>query len=275
MKHENFIKLSDLKKKYLTENVANPFIMELPYPKLNDAIKGIHKGDLTLLESRPSMGTTTFCVNLAAQLAKQKYKIAYISLDRSKLEMANRFETCLANFSGPTGRKTKSKKKVEDLEIYINTYRSWYDADIVDAIWRMSRDHKIDIFILDYIQLLGPIGGEFSNTDFEILSYIHAFKHSVRRGNTSMIVVSKLIDGASNNEQMTPSLEHCYIDWSTDNVIVLDRPEKYFATQDAEGNSTEDKFYLHIYKNKYGISAEKLKPIDFEIDLEKQLIKEL
>lgn len=270
-----FMKISELSKKYLAEDVVNPFIMDLPYTKLNDALKGIHKGDLTLLESRPSMGTTTFCVNLAVQLAKQKLKIAYITLDISPVEIARRFEACMANFSDHKPKKTNTKKKVEDLEIYINTYRSWYDADIVDAVWRMSRDHKIDLFILDFIQLLGPIGGEFSNSDTDILSYIQAFKHRIRSCNTSMIVVSKLVDGASNNEQMTPSLQDCYIDWSTDNVIVLDRPEKYFVTQDVEGNSTENKLYLHIYKNKYGTSAEKLKPIDFEIDLEKQIINEL
>jgi len=271
MNKNTFLKLTDIN---TSDKTIAADIINLPYPKLQQTMNGIHKGDLFLLEARPDMGTTTFCINLAVHFAKQKKKIAYISLDRSKFDIAKRFETCLANFSEVVAKRPSRKKKKEELEIYINSYRNWDDVELIGAIREMVLKHKIDIFILDYIQLLAPMGGEYNNTKDDIISHLQSIKHKIRNSPTSIIVVSKLIDFLSSKEQYTPQVDECYVDWSTDNVVVLDRLEKYLISEDL-GNLTANMLNLHIYKNKHGKSAENLQKIEFEVDFEKQLIKEL
>ena len=196
MKDERFIKISDINNQTINMVKDSFNMIELPYPKLQGIIKGIYKGDLILLESRPSMGTSTFCVNLAVALAKQKYKIAYFSLDRTSKDITLRIETCLNNFTADTENK-------DDLEIYISKYRRKYDYDILTEMQEMTNKFKIDLFILDYVQLLTPIGDALSNSDQDIRNYIQSFKHAIRQLNTSLLVVSKLTNGVE-NDQLVP-----------------------------------------------------------------------
>ena len=275
MSNKNFIKLSDLTQEIKTTSKDNPNVIKLPYPKLQKEISGIHKGDVILLESRPSMGTTTFCVNLAVQLAKQKYKVAYISLDISAVELASRFEKCILNYNIPNSKRASTKnKKLDDLEIYINAKRRLSDFDILVEMNEMVKKHKIDLFILDYVQLLNPLGDNLTNSDQDIRDYIQSFKHAVRQFNTSLIVVSKLKNDVENFKLIPPGILDCNIDWATDTVIVLDRLENYNCQYDFKGNSTENKFYLMIYKNKYG-KINSIETIDYSIDSEKQTITEV
>ena len=271
----NFIKLSGFIDKAKSVDKETYNRIRLPFPKLNEAIKGINKGDLILLESRPSMGTTTFCVNLAVQLAMKKYKIAYLSLDNAQIELAEKFEKCISNYRTPTSKKTSKKNnQLAGLEIYFNKIFNCYEVDILDAINEMKREHNIDLFILDYLQLLSPIGDNLINQNQDNRDFIQSFKHAIRRYNTSMIVVSKLKNDAESNEYVPPGNVDCNIDWATDTVIILDNLSKYGCKHDYDGNNAENKFYLMIDKNKYVKNIDTLDRIDFSVDYEKQIVKE-
>lgn len=272
MSEEIFVKFATLK----NGEPINTKIIELPYIKLNNKINGIHKGDLILLESRPGMGTTTFCINLAVRLAKQKLKIAYLSLDLSRENIAIRIDKCLNNFKHDKNSKDFFETtNADDLEIYISKTQRWSDYNILVEMQELTKKHKIDLFILDYIQLIDPVGDLLCNSDQDIRDYIQSFKHAIRQFNAPLIVVSKLKNDVDNYKLMPPGLLDCNIDWATDVVIVLDRLEKYSCRHDVHGNSTENKFYLMVYKNKYGETTDIGSGLDFNIDFEKQIIEEI
>lgn len=274
MDDEKFIKLSDLSKKTNNLSANNHYKIPLPYPKLNEVIKGIHKGDLVLLESRPSMGTTTLCINLTVLLAKQKYKVAYLSLDLPPAEIASRLENCLSHYSDNEIEKNKNIN-LNDLEIYISTKRRTSDWDILVDMQEMMDKYKIDLFILDYVQLIDPSADFLTNSDDDIKAYIQTFKHALRKLNTSLIVVSKLTNAVDENRLEPPGLKDCNIDWATDTVIVLDSLIHYGCQHDYDGNSTENRFYLMLYKNKYGKTTDTVGRIDYHCDFEKQTVSEL
>ena len=58
-------------------------------------------------------------------------------------------------------------------------------------------------------------------------------------------------------------------------MIILDRLENYGCQHDYDGNSAENKFYLMIYKNKYGKTTDTVDRTEFTVDFEKQIVEEI
>ena len=54
---------------------------------LNKCIEGLHKGELSLLASRPGVGKTSLALNLSQHLEKQGNKILYIQLEKKMMNL--------------------------------------------------------------------------------------------------------------------------------------------------------------------------------------------
>lgn len=54
---------------------------------LNKCIEGLHKGELSLLASRPGVGKTSLALNLSLHLEKQGNKILYIQLEKKMMNL--------------------------------------------------------------------------------------------------------------------------------------------------------------------------------------------
>lgn len=130
------------------ENDQEPLV-PTGYPKLDEFLGGLRKGDLVLLGSRPAMGKGLFAINIMNYLMLTKnIPCLYYSLQRTKESFCER----LFNIGGD-----KIYKRVTDTGgpvLYVED-SSQMTVDKIYANARMhKKKHDIGFIIIDYIQLL-------------------------------------------------------------------------------------------------------------------------
>ena len=126
-------------------------------------ITGLNRSDLILLAARPGMGKTSFALNIARNAAcKSKKVVAFFSLEMSKEQLASRLLSTEALISGTTLRTGKLSNEewnrlvpagdvLSQAELYLDDTPG---ITITDMKSRLRRLPKIDLVIIDYLQLM-------------------------------------------------------------------------------------------------------------------------
>ena len=89
--HGVFEKIEEFKKRAQEGSNALVTGISTGYKSLDRITSGFHKSDLVIIAARPSMGKSSFALNLAANVAvREKKSVAIFSLEMSKEQLANR-----------------------------------------------------------------------------------------------------------------------------------------------------------------------------------------
>nr|YP_009395256.1 Replication helicase subunit [Bryothamnion seaforthii]ARW64024.1 Replication helicase subunit [Bryothamnion seaforthii] len=167
-------KLLELKSitKYLNKNNTN-FILKSGFQQLDKIIQGFSQGNLIILAGRPSIGKTSFAINIAYNtFINQKRSICIFSLEMSSKEILNKLIciACKQLIDERTIKKlskhkwqciTKLCNQLINQNIYINDK---YNIEInnIETISKSlkKKNQNICLIIIDYLQLI-----EFSSND--------------------------------------------------------------------------------------------------------------
>ena len=121
------------------------------------------------LDARPSMGKTAFTLNIASYVGLHGGKVAFFSLEMSKMELAQRFIASRARISGDQLRKGKVAKRdwtkvikacneLEDAPLWVDETS---DLGLLDLRAKARRLHireeakgGLGLIIVDYLQLM-------------------------------------------------------------------------------------------------------------------------
>ena len=149
------------------------------FTEFNNLIDGgFYKNNLYTLGALSSLGKTTFLINIATQLAENKCKVLYISLETSKktflskiiskLTYVNSLNNYQTDIYGKTARNYLNNRNIfKDTELKVIKQSEEYfmdkidkylyvDTDTRDIINLQSLVYKLepDIVIIDYLQIL-------------------------------------------------------------------------------------------------------------------------
>ena len=141
-----------------------------PFPILDEYTAGFQRGDMVLIAARPSMGKTTFALNLAEHAALREGKsVAIFSLEMSTEQLAykllcseagvdmNRMrlgeldETDWDNIARATGPLSKAK-------IFIDDSAGISVMEMKSKARRLKLEHGLDMIVIDYLQLMSGKG---------------------------------------------------------------------------------------------------------------------
>lgn len=125
---------------------------------------GAHRGELTLLASRPSVGKTALALQFAVNMSKHKKHIAIFSLEMGYMSLLQRI---ISNIGGVSNQKVRIAKQLSDVEFDIidkvafqmySTNLHIFDKlfcieDIRSACRDLKNIGQLDYIILDYLQL--------------------------------------------------------------------------------------------------------------------------
>ncbi|MFB0918208.1 MAG: DnaB-like helicase C-terminal domain-containing protein, partial [Clostridiaceae bacterium] len=154
-------------------NIENAYInkgqltgIATPFPELDEKTAGFQKGDMILVAARPSMGKTTFALNLAQHAALREgksvaifslemstdqlvYKIlcAEANVDNNNLRKGDLDETDWDNIARATGPLSKAKIFIDDT-IGISV------LEMKSKARRLKIEHGLDLIVIDYLQLM-------------------------------------------------------------------------------------------------------------------------
>jgi replicative DNA helicase len=207
------------------------------FPDLDRILAGFHPEELTILAARPGKGKTAFAIQLMIELAHKGNYCYFISREMSELQLTKRITANMAQINGDKFRLAKNLssqelKQLEEMREYITALPIDIDdktetvQEIRSKCWELHHNNKLDILIIDYLQLLNS-SGQHSSRREQVESISRNLKQISMEFNIPVIALSQLSRASIDNQE--PQLHHLResgsLEQDADNVIFLHVPE--------------------------------------------------
>lgn len=259
--------------KTLEQVADNDGILGIPsgFSDLDLYTSGIHKGELTIIAGRPSMGKSTFADILGYNMAKEKEKVALISYEMGYQSIIHKL---IANEMGIDSNLLRNGWAMRDDKlcvklmsacnnIYSNTKDNLYIIDnysdevdvLAERMAYLADNDGIEIFIIDYMQKLfckrnRKSGG---NREQEMTAISDVLQKLTRRKHISIISLSQLSRSCDSRVDKRPMLsdlrESGSIEQDADTVIFLYRDAAY------SGDKSDKSLEVIIAKQRNGATG--------------------
>ncbi|NCU44534.1 replicative DNA helicase [Candidatus Falkowbacteria bacterium] len=243
------------------------------FADLDKMLSGLQKSDLIILAARPSVGKTSFAMDLARQAAiKGRAKVGIFSLEMSKEQLVDRLLCAEANISlwkmrtgqlsdreddDDFGRISYAMGALAESSIYIDDSPNCNIMEIRTKCRRLQSEHGLDLVILDYLQLMEGRGRTSDNRVQEIAEITRSLKGLARELNVPVVALSQLSRAVEQTKPAIPKLAHLResgsIEQDADIVMFIYR-KAADRNYDAEGLSDFEKHVaeIHIAKHRNG-----------------------
>ena len=133
---------------------------------LDNLLTGLHGGELVLVGARPSMGKTSFAINMASHAVRKGKKVAVFSLEMPREQIAMRILCGDARVSMQAVRKGKLRDEewtklahslapLANSDLYIDDTSGITPGQVRSRCRRLMMDKGLDMIVVDYLQLMG------------------------------------------------------------------------------------------------------------------------
>ena len=241
------------------------------YYKLDDLTSGWQKSDFIIIAGRPAMGKTAFAISMAKNIAADLRKpMAFFSLEMSGVQLTNRLISNVCEISGKkilNGQLDKSEwdrfdKRIVNLidaPLFIDDTPGLSIFELRTKARRLVREHKIELIMIDYLQLMNANGMRFSSRQEEVSTISRSLKGLAKELDIPIIALSQLnrgVEGREGFEGKRPLLsdlrESGAIDQDADMVVFVHRPEYYHLFLGPNGEDYRGMAEIIIAKHRKG-----------------------
>jgi replicative DNA helicase len=172
------------------------------FSKFDEKTGGLHGGEMIILAARPSMGKTALALNIAQHVAALNQTVAIFSLEMSKESLLTRMLCATARVDSQKFRagylnqeerrklQTAASKLVE-APLFIDDSSGMYVMEMHAALRRLQQQRKIELVIVDYLQLMTG-RGRFENRNQEVSTLSRNLKLLAKELNVPTLVLSQL-----------------------------------------------------------------------------------
>ena len=253
------------------------------FTALDRITSGWQKTDLIIVAARPSMGKTAFVLSMARNMAvDHKKAVAVFSLEMSSIQLVNRLiasETELGSEKIKTGRLENYEwehlnRKISSLEkapIFIDDTPALSIFEFRAKCRRLKMQHKINIVIVDYLQLMTAGTDNRGSREQEVSTISRSLKAIAKELDIPIIALSQLNRSVESSEGKRPQFsdlrESGAIEQDADIVTFIHRPEYYGIDEDDSGNSLRGVAEIIIAKHRNGATG------DVHLSFKKELAK--
>lgn len=224
------------------------------YPSLDKMISGFNPSDLIIIAARPSMGKTAFALNTAFNAAKAGKSILIFSLEMSSSQILQRLLSIKSGIGIQKIRngflKDDDWKKLGNASNFLGNFHINI-ADIPNitvmemraAARRMKAAGKLDMIIIDYLQLIKGSNLRIENRQQEISEISRSLKGLARELDVPVIALSQLSRAVEQRADRRPMLSDLRdsgaIEQDADIVAFLYRDGYYNEKNDITKGDTE------------------------------------
>ena len=214
------------------------------FKKFNEMTAGLQRSDLIIIAGRPSMGKTTFAMDIARHVGvKEKIPVAIFSLEMSKEQLgikmlcaegrvsSNKVRTgFLAQSDWPN--LTTAAGKLSEAPIFIDDSPGLTALDIRARARRLQaeQNNNLGLIIIDYLQLMRGMG-RIESRQLEVSEITRSLKELAKELNVPVVALSQLSRAVESRDRKTPQLsdlrESGSIEQDADVVVFLFREEVY------------------------------------------------
>ena len=174
------------------------------YPNLDRELAGLQRGDLIIIAGRPSMGKTSFSINIAENVGvRQELPVAVFSLEMGGDQLAQRLISSVANIDAQKLRKaqledeewnafSKAVHRLENKPIYIDDTPALMISELSSRARRLvNQTGPLGLIVVDYIQLMTGRAG-VDNRSTELSEISRGLKALAKELHCPVIVLSQL-----------------------------------------------------------------------------------
>ncbi len=187
---------------------------------LDDMTSGLQGGELIVVAARPSMGKTTFCLNVAEHAAvAENTPVAIFSLEMSKDALVQNMLCSRARVDAlklrrgflrdeDWGRISQALGKLGEAKIYIDDTPGLSPLLLRAKARRLRAQRGIGLIIIDYLQLMEvpSTGRGDANRQAEISYISRSIKSLARELGVPIIALSQLNRGVDSREDHRPRM---------------------------------------------------------------------
>ena len=148
-------------------------------------------------------------------------------------------------------------KKIAEAPLFIDDTPGLSIFELRAKARRLKEQHKIELLIVDYLQLMTAGGEGKGNREQEIATISRSLKGLAKELNIPVIALSQLSRavesrGGDKRPQLSDLRESGAIEQDADMVLFIHRPEYYGITEDGEGGDTRGMAELIVAKHRNG-----------------------
>lgn len=213
---------------------------------LDSLTDGLHEGELTVVGARPGVGKTTFSLQIAEKIARKGKAVAYVSLEMSSTQLIQKILSRKARVNSrkirngeltedELGKIACASQDISDMNFTIITKASSIQQIEIEAR-RLKNKNKLDLLIIDYLQLVRN-AGRFNSREQEVADISRTLKLLSLEMEIPIIALCQLNRNASKNEPTLADIrESGAIEQDADNVIFLYQlnPDNNLVTVDLQ-----------------------------------------
>ena len=222
------------------------------FKDLDKLLSGLKKSDFIIIAARPSMGKTAFALNIASYLSiKKSVPLVFFSLEMSASQLLQRIFSSygLIRYEDMKTGKLSDKEwnelvkisdKVANSNLTVNDIVGLNVMNIRSIARKLKQEKKIELIIIDYLQLIQSTKHE--NRNQEISEISRSLKLLARELDIPIIALSQLSRSVETRQNKKPILsdlrESGSLEQDADVVMFLYR-EDYYEPETENKNITD------------------------------------
>ncbi|OGN07411.1 MAG: replicative DNA helicase [Candidatus Yanofskybacteria bacterium RIFCSPHIGHO2_02_FULL_38_22b] len=244
---------------------------------LDEILGGLQRSDLIILAARPSVGKTSFAIDLALRAAEQGISVGLFSMEMSMDQVVDRF---IANRAGVsmwrlrTGklshdqddflRITTACDELKSLPIYVDDASSPNILQMRAMARRLQANQGLGLLVVDYLQLMAS-KRNYDSPVQQVTEISRGLKGLAKELNIPIVAISQLSRAVEQREGHKPRLSDLRdsgsIEQDADVVMFIHREDK-INYEKAKDQNKLNYAQVIVAKHRNGPTGE----IDFRID---------
>lgn len=228
---------------YLSANQDEKRGVQSGFTALDNLLAGFQKSDLIILAARPSMGKTTFALDVARNAAlKFGASVGIFSLEMSDQQLVDRMlaaEAGVDSWKLRTGRLSNDQEfaavqeamaRLSEAQIHIDDQAGNNILKMRSAARRLKNEHGLDLLIVDYLQLMSPTATKASDSMVQQVTEIsRSLKILARDLEVPVIALSQLsraVEQRGGKPRLSDLRDSGSIEQDADVVMFIHREDK-------------------------------------------------
>jgi len=213
------------------------------FTDFDNMTSGLQNSDLIIVAGRPSMGKTSFAMNLVENAAiKNKTPVAVFSMEMPGEQLVMRMMSSLGRIDQHkirTGkldeadwpRLTSAVGILNEAPIFIDDTPGLTPMEVRARARRIAREHGLGLIVIDYLQLMQGSSASNENRATEISEISRALKGLAKELNVPVIALSQLNRSLEQRPNKRPIMsdlrESGAIEQDADLIVFIYRDEVY------------------------------------------------
>jgi replicative DNA helicase len=208
------------------------------FTNLDSYTHGLHSGQLVIVAARPSVGKSTFALDIARNAAiRNNQATIFFSLEMGRSEIAMRMLSAESGIylqsmrkgtltEGDWAKLAAVRGKINDAPLYIDDSPNMSLVEIRAKCRRLAQQVQLKMVVIDYIQLMSS-GKKVESRQQEVSEFSRALKLLAKELDVPVVALSQLNRQPEQTKDKRPELSHLResgsLEQDADVVVLLHR----------------------------------------------------